>query len=71
MWSVGQVRLILFILLGRQAHHCLTGGGQREEELEQQSVLYSGAQCDEWVTLLTALYRAKVSGQFNREFLIL
>ena len=54
---------LLFILFGRQAQHCLPGGGQRE----QQTVLYVVAQCDERVTLLTALCRAQVSGQFDGE----
>ena len=58
---------LLFILFGRQAQHCLPGGGQREEEIEQQTVLYVVAQCDEQVTLLTALCRAQVSGQFDGE----
>ena len=43
------------------------GGGQREEVVEQQTVLYVVAQCDERVTLLTALGRAQVSGQFDGE----
>ena len=58
---------LLFTRFGRLAQLCLPGDGRREGEVEQQTVLYVVAQCDERVTLLTALCRAQVSGQFDGE----
>ena len=46
---------MLLTLFGQQAQHRLPGGVQWEGVVEQQTVLYFGAQCDEGLTLLTAL----------------